>query len=287
MFRSIDRGEVGRRGSRSTEGAASPAYSLDEREVERQFKETARAYGGQEGWQRARDAGRTKLNYRQWVQVRTPAFKQWFGNWEALRAQERLDSIDSVQVRAPEEWRDLSVTELRARVKESLDEMINSGDPLRHPEIGDVAVRRQGVKKAIHSGADPAKLLLLGDLRNAFENSIFSSADTARAEEPNVDSYEKLLAPVSINGTDLVAIFTVQRMRDGRQFYNAVTLEDRQKKTPAGSPRDTPIAGERATSAFTGVSSFIRRPLDRVNPDTVSKVVDPDTGEPLVVYKGM
>ena len=35
-----------------------------------------------------------------------------------------------------------------------------------------------------------------------------------------------------------------------------------------------------------GLSDFIRRKLERVNPDNVSKVADPDTGEPLVVYHG-
>ena len=27
-------------------------------------------------------AGETELDYRQWVQVRTPSFKAWFGDWE-------------------------------------------------------------------------------------------------------------------------------------------------------------------------------------------------------------
>lgn len=47
-----------------------------------QFHGAERAYGGKEAWQKAKDAGRTKLNYQQWVQVRTPAFKNWFGDWE-------------------------------------------------------------------------------------------------------------------------------------------------------------------------------------------------------------
>ena len=37
---------------------------------------------GGEWRERAKSAGRTKLDYRQWVQVRTPAFKGWFGDWE-------------------------------------------------------------------------------------------------------------------------------------------------------------------------------------------------------------
>lgn len=57
--------------------------------------------------------------------------------------------------------------------------------------------------------------------------------------EPNVAAYEKLLAKVRIEGVQLVAVFTAQRNADGRQFYNAVTLEDGQEKPPAVSPRDT------------------------------------------------
>lgn len=48
----------------------------------REFAETERAYGGREAYEKAKAEGRTKLNYQQWVQVRTPAFKAWFGDWE-------------------------------------------------------------------------------------------------------------------------------------------------------------------------------------------------------------
>jgi hypothetical protein len=46
------------------------------------FQETERIVGGQQAYEQARADGRTKLNYRQWVQVRTPEFKAWFGDWE-------------------------------------------------------------------------------------------------------------------------------------------------------------------------------------------------------------
>ena len=68
----------------------------------------------------------------------------------------------------------------------------------------------------------------------------------------------------------MVVAFTIRRMTDGRQHYNAVTVAADQKGTPAVSPRDTPIAAERATSANTGVSSFVRQALGRVNADAVS-----------------
>ncbi|WP_315285689.1 hypothetical protein [Neisseria bacilliformis] len=47
-----------------------------------QFEETEAAYGGREAYEAAKAEGKTELDYRQWVQVRTPAFKEWFGDWE-------------------------------------------------------------------------------------------------------------------------------------------------------------------------------------------------------------
>lgn len=217
-------------------------------------------------------------------QTKTPAFVRWFGDWQAARAEARLDAMQPITIRTPAEWRGLSVAELRRRVEASLEALGDSGKPLKHPEIGEVKIVRRGIGKALSASADPAKLLVLGDLRKAFEGSIYASSKPAEGK-PSVMGYDKLLARVNIDGQELVAVLTVETLRNGQQFYNAVTLNDGQKKAPVASPRDTPIAGERATSANTGTTNFVRRELDRVNPDTVSKVVDAD-GRPLVVYHG-
>lgn len=49
---------------------------------QQEFAATAKQYGGEAAYEQAKAAGRTELNYRQWVQVRTPSFKAWFGDWE-------------------------------------------------------------------------------------------------------------------------------------------------------------------------------------------------------------
>lgn len=46
------------------------------------FEETARRYGGEAAYRQAEKDGKTVLSYRRWVQVRTPEFKAWFGDWE-------------------------------------------------------------------------------------------------------------------------------------------------------------------------------------------------------------
>ena len=58
-------------------------YQSAEQTVEmQQFEETAQKYGGEDAYNQAKADGKTELTYRQWVQVRTPAFKEWFGDWE-------------------------------------------------------------------------------------------------------------------------------------------------------------------------------------------------------------
>lgn len=51
-------------------------------EAERQYAEVEAKYRGTDAWLKAPNGKPTNLNERQWVQVRTQAFKDWFGDWE-------------------------------------------------------------------------------------------------------------------------------------------------------------------------------------------------------------
>jgi hypothetical protein len=53
-------------------------------------------YKGTDSWMKAPDGAATKLSERQWVQVRTPAFKAWFGDWESAYSNGDLWSRDDV-----------------------------------------------------------------------------------------------------------------------------------------------------------------------------------------------
>ena len=51
-------------------------------EAERQMEEVRKQYEGTEQWLKAPNGKPSNLNERQWLQVRTPNFKAWFGDWE-------------------------------------------------------------------------------------------------------------------------------------------------------------------------------------------------------------
>jgi len=66
----------------SWDGVAETSSMPEPPKVHKEFAETEKEYGGRNTYDKAKSEGKTKLNYRQWVQVRTPSFKKWFGDWE-------------------------------------------------------------------------------------------------------------------------------------------------------------------------------------------------------------
>ena len=55
---------------------------MDNTQAKQEFDATAEKYGGEKAYNQAKESGKTALTYKQWVQVRTPSFKAWFGDWE-------------------------------------------------------------------------------------------------------------------------------------------------------------------------------------------------------------
>ncbi len=57
-------------------------FGITAAEAKKQYDDVVTKFKGTDGWMKAPNGEPTKLNERQWVQVRTPAFKEWFGDWE-------------------------------------------------------------------------------------------------------------------------------------------------------------------------------------------------------------
>lgn len=68
--------------------------------------EVAKKYGGREAYNAVVSDGKTRLNYGQWLQVRTPNFKAWFGDLEA-----QLDSDSRIVDQGQESSRPGAVDE--------------------------------------------------------------------------------------------------------------------------------------------------------------------------------
>lgn len=246
-----------------------------------EFAATARAYGGEQAWRESQAAGRTKLDYQQWVEVRTPAYKAKHGDWQALQIQQRLDAMNPLKLKTPDAWHGLDEKQKLNALAETLKAMARDGEILHHAELGDVRVGMSGVKKAISTSADPVKKVILNQLRESFESSIYATS-TVDMKDRQHTVFHKLLAPIDVDGEQLVAIFTVREDGNGAFFYNAVTVA-RKEKALAAYPGEMNAEVQRSTPANTkGLPDFVRHSLGRVNPDSVTVDQDPQTGEPIL-----
>ena len=67
-----------------TEGVVGDMPAMSDRQTvaAAEFAETKAKFEGTDQWLKAPNGQRSNLNQRQWIQVRTPSFKAWFGDWE-------------------------------------------------------------------------------------------------------------------------------------------------------------------------------------------------------------
>lgn len=79
---------------KSIQSIASPLMYSAREDAELEFKLVEEKYKGTDQWLKAPDGSQTQLTKRQWVQVRTPQFKEWFGDFEISPLIERIMSSD-------------------------------------------------------------------------------------------------------------------------------------------------------------------------------------------------
>jgi hypothetical protein len=71
---------------KSIQSIGTPLLYSAREDAELEYKLVEDQYKGTPQWMKAPDGSQTQLTQRQWVQVRTPQFKEWFGDWEKAHA---------------------------------------------------------------------------------------------------------------------------------------------------------------------------------------------------------
>jgi hypothetical protein len=252
-------------------------YSVDQDERP-SFYEAERAYGGREAYNRAREAGRTKLNYRQWVQVRTPEFKAWFGNWEALAARTALDDMKALPISNPD-LAGLEGKDLRDKVWEAYKTFRE--EPVTTQDGREVQFTRVGFNEVKNHSADRNVMELLAKAREVLPKAVplWSEAHTPKDEYDSIMAWHYYGAKVSLGGTEYLARIVVRENENGDVYYD----NDLSSVEKIGSLAKATHDKHGALAVSTDTRS-IGQWYAKINPASVSKVTDPSTGEPRVVY---
>ena len=226
------------------------------------------------GYMLAPNGKPTNLSEDQWLQVRTPNFKKWFGDWEkeawAKAAVEFLERTAPVASLTGREFQKDGV-----RLTDKVSAYFNSiGNVAHNEELGDVVLNLEGIRDSIAHGVGRQKAAAFMAVKDVIEKGFIFNRET-NWKNRNYDS-AVIIAPISINNTDYICEVVITRKPNENRFY----LHEVEIKETLEKAFKTPTEG-RASQAS---KLIIGKHLEEVK-GKVSQVVD-ENGEPLVVYHG-
>lgn len=223
-----------------------------------------RQYAGTALWMKAPNGVQTNLTEEQWLTVRTPAFKAWFGDWEQVAEATPKINVQNIQ-----------------EVKEVLHKLGNK--PIENKATGIVAsVSKRGRGKMVSSDAQrhslkngytsEEHLLAAANVEQLFQNAILSETHEDRNGE--LASVKLFSSLVMLNKKPAIACFTVKETTNaGHKIYSVQMLE--LKKSAGNLPRSA-VKRSSATADLSAIS--IAELADKYNP--LLDRVD-ENGEPL------
>lgn len=226
------------------------------------------------GYMLAPNGRPTNLTEDQWLQVRTPNFKKWFGDWEkeawAKAAMDFLERTAPVANLTGQEFQKDGV-----RLTDKVSAYFNSiGNVAHNEELGDVILNLEGIRDSIAHGVGRQKAAAFMAVKDVIEKGFIFNQET-NWKNRNYDS-AVIIAPISINNTDYICEVVITRKPNENRFY----LHEVEIKETLEKAFKTPTEG-RASQAS---RLIIGKHLEEVK-GNVSKVVD-ENGEPMVMYHG-
>ncbi|MFZ1829070.1 MAG: hypothetical protein WAW42_09940 [Candidatus Competibacteraceae bacterium] len=232
------------------------------------------------GWLKAPNGEPTKLNERQWVQVRTEAFKQWFGDWEYAAHQQAIDAIVPIKaVSLPGG----SLKEINRKVLDYVDTHYLQGEPrpFENSETHDqIMVSKTALRKAMSGHTAEQKMYAATVIPELIQaaHKVFTTNDAKG--RPDVKAYHYYVVPVEIDGKTYYAKLAVRELTNGHKFYDHDLSEVSEgagqqgaMSTTVGIPPSPP-----------SLNHIVHHGWQKFKGDA-SKVIDAN-GEPLVVYHG-
>ncbi|MCD8317970.1 MAG: hypothetical protein LUC45_03570, partial [Paraprevotella sp.] len=245
-------------------------------------------------YMKAPNGKKTRLTEKQWVQVRTQAFKKWFGDWEKTVRIEKQRKSKAVKITGDEiEPSD----DLKQYKKNALEYGTKLQGSYVNKDTGhEIQLQRGrrngGVNEVLqHDYKDVEHLQSVAAIPQLIENGIYitSRENTAPEKNPNVKEYQYYACGLKINGTDYTVRFTVAEDKNGNRYYDHKLTRIEKGKLldllKSQAVNDVGFGTTPGTKPTTDISSGKDKVLFSILQSNSSKVVD-ENGEPMVVYHG-
>lgn len=240
---------------------------------------------------KAPNGKRSNLNEKQWLAVRTDAFKNWFGDWEAKAVQKYLIESKPIQI-ADNELIGITGKELTQKSIEIYRHLFQKdGKPIsitnKYGE--DIIMPMRSIKKVATHSADNRVLTITPNLEEIIKNATLVFTDNSLKNKVGVKGFKYYATKATINGEDVIIKLVIREEYSGKLYYDndVTTLETLQALKKDETSKAT-VPATKAGGSF-DESSFLKHSISewwsKVNNTDVSKAVD-ENGEPIVTYHG-
>ena len=214
----------------------------------------------------------TKLNEKQWLQVRTEAFKNWFGDWEKVFIQNFLKGTPIVSLTGEEipQSKDVKFSQQVERY------FGNNANEANSPFFGKIALDAKAASRSIVKGMVKAKAKAFASVKDVIEKGVIID----RQENYSGSGYERVLvaAPITIGNEDVICVVSLTG-KDGNYRFDSHEVVNKKwlLNESSGAALWQPLRPK-------AVAKILKNLLSTTI--NASKVVDPETGEPMIVYHG-
>lgn len=220
----------------------------------------------------------TNLTERQWLQVRTKAFKRWFGDWEKAARIEKLKKTKPIEITG-EEYKGKYELNVKSGHKWILDNLRgtytikDTGEKVNLSRVSANEITSHGEREDIH-------LKSFAVIPQMIENAIFIEETDNYKGNSKYDKYKYYVVGLSVDGVPYTARIVVGE-KNGKTYYDH-ELTQIEKGTIIDSLNGTTTSVAKNDNAF---SEYKDKRLFSLLQTNSSKVVD-ENGEPMVVYHG-
>ncbi len=165
----------------------------------------------------------TKLNERQWLQVRTKAFKEWFGDWEKSARIEKLRKAEPVVLQGNEHE---GKYELNGKSAQGYILSTLRGE-YTNKDTGDVIrITRKGAEKVTRHDADrEVHLRSIASIPQMIENATFIEEVENDKSKNGFATYRYYVVGLRIDDVDYTAKLVVGVASNGDTYYDHALTE--------------------------------------------------------------
>ncbi len=226
----------------------------------------------------------SNLSQRQWAQVRTKAFKNWFGDWEKAARIEKLRESVPVEITGEEITPSDDLKEYKKNALEYGKSLRGSYTNEDTGEVIDLTGgnKRGGIREILqHDYKDSEHLQSIAAIPQIIEKSVFIDElpNEDKQHYPDVKSFRYYVCGLKIGGTDYTVKAVVAEQNNGTRYYDHRLTDIEKGKLLSIVPtiQKAGIDGTLPNSAYKDKRLF------SILQTNSSKVVD-ENGEPRVVY---